>query len=52
VCEVDPLDIEETIRESVLVPGPDETGQLAYCSYSDTFTVLPKDTPHDKEGLQ
>jgi hypothetical protein len=54
VCEVDPLDIAETIREGVLVrdPDPELMGWLGYRCYGDTFTVLPEDTPRGKEGLR
>ena len=52
MCELDPLDIVETIREGVLVRDPDLTGRLGYRSFGDTFTVLPEDTPREKEGLQ
>ena len=52
MCELDPLDIVETIREGVLVRDPDLTGWIGYRSFGDTFTVLPGDTPREKEGLQ
>jgi hypothetical protein len=52
VCEVDPLDIVETIREGVLVGDPNLTGRLARRSLGETFTVPPEDTPSEKEGLQ
>ena len=47
-----PTDIVETIREGVLVRDPDLTGRLGHRSFGDTFTVLPEDTPREKEGLQ
>jgi hypothetical protein len=47
----DPLDIVETIREGVFVRDPDLTGRLGYHSFAGTFTVLPEDTPREKEGL-
>ena len=49
MCEVDPLDIAET---SGLVRDPELMGRLGYRCYGDTFTVLPQDTPREKEGLQ
>ena len=52
MCEVDPLDIVETIREGVLVGDPNRTGRLAYRSLGETFTVLSENTPREKEGLQ
>jgi hypothetical protein len=52
VCEVDPLNIVETIREGVLVGDPNLTGRLAYRSLGKTFTVLSENTPREKEGLQ
>ena len=48
VCEIEPLDLRETIREGQLVPGPDLT--FAHHSLGDTFTVTPKDTAHNQEG--
>ena len=50
--EVDPLGVVETIREGVLVHDPDLTGRLGYPYFADTFTVIPEDTPREKEGLQ
>ena len=47
MCELDPLDIVETIREGVLVRDPDLTGWIGYRSFGE-FTS--KDTPRDKEG--
>ena len=47
VCEVDPLDLVETIREGVLVLDPDRTVRFAHRSFGE-FTS--KDTPRDKEG--
>ena len=52
MCEVDPLEIVETIREGLLMRGPDLTARLGYCSFGDSFTVLPEDSPREKEGLQ
>ena len=52
MCEVDPLDIVETIREGVLVREPELTGRLGYRCFGDNFTVPPEDTPREKEGLQ
>ena len=49
VCEVDPLDIVET---SGLVRDPELTVWLGYRCFGDTFTVIPEDTPREKEGLQ
>jgi hypothetical protein len=51
VCEVDPLDIVETMREGVLSRDPDLAGRLGYPSFGDTFKV-PEDSPREKEGLQ
>ena len=48
MCEIEPLDLRETIREGQLVPGPDLT--FAHHSLGDTFTVTPKDTAHNQEG--
>jgi hypothetical protein len=31
---------------------PDLTVRFAHRSFGDTFTVIPKDTPRDKEGRQ
>ena len=50
MCEVDPLDIAET--EGVLVRDPELKGRLGYRSCGETFTVLPEDSPREKEGLQ
>ena len=52
MCEVDPLDIVETIREGVLVRDPELTVRLADRSFGETFTVIPEDSPREKEGLQ
>jgi hypothetical protein len=52
VCEVDPLNIVETIREGVLVREPELTGRLGYGCLGETFTVLSENTPREKEGLQ
>ena len=52
MSEVDPLDIVETIHEGVLVGDPNLTDRLAYRSCGETFTVLPENTPREKEGLQ
>jgi hypothetical protein len=49
VCEVDPLDLVETIREGVLVLDPDRTDRFAHRSFGE-FTS--RDTPRDKEGWQ
>ena len=51
MCEVDSLDLVETIREGLLV-DPDLTVRFSHRSFGDTFTVTPEDTPRDKEGLQ
>ena len=52
MCEVDPLNIVETIPQGVLVRGPDLTGRRGYRSCGDSFTILPEDSPREKEGLQ
>jgi hypothetical protein len=52
VSEADPLDLVETIRESLLVRDPDLTVRFTYRALGDTFTVSPKDTPRDHEGRQ
>jgi hypothetical protein len=51
VCEVDPLDIVETIREGVLVRDLKPICRLGCRSFSATFTVL-EDSPREKEGPQ
>jgi hypothetical protein len=50
VCEIDTLDIAETIREGALVRNPELICRLRYRSYGDTFTVIPEDSPREKEG--
>jgi hypothetical protein len=52
VREVDPTEIVETIREGVLERDPVLTGQPGSAGFADTFTVIPRDTPREKEGLQ
>ncbi len=52
MCEVDPPDLMETVREGLLVIEPDLTVRFAYRSFSDTFAVAPKDIPRDKERRQ
>ena len=52
VCEVEPLDLVETIREDLLVFEPDLTVRFVRRSFDDAFTVTPKDTPRGKEGWQ
>ena len=52
MCEVDPLNIVETIREGVLVREPELTGRLGYRCLGETFTVLSENAPREKEGLQ
>jgi hypothetical protein len=52
VCEIDTLDIVETIREGVLVRDPELIGRLRYRSFGETFTVLQEDSPREKEGPQ
>jgi hypothetical protein len=56
MCEGDPLDLVETIREGllvlVLVLDPDLTVRFAHRSFGDTFTVTRKGAPRDKEGRQ
>jgi chemotaxis protein methyltransferase CheR len=42
--EVDPLDLVETIRESLLVLDPDLTVRFANRSFGDTFAVTQEDT--------
>jgi hypothetical protein len=48
VCEVDPL----TIREGVLVRDHELKGRLGCRSFGETFIVIPKDSPREKEGPQ
>ena len=50
MCEVDPLDLIETIREGLLDPGL--TVRAAHRCFGDTFTVTRKDITRDKEGQQ
>ena len=45
-------DLVETVRKGLLVLDPGWTVRFAHHSFGDTFTVTPKDTPRDKEGLQ
>ena len=52
MCEIDTLDIVETIREGALVRDPELIGRLRYRSYGETFTVLQEDSPREKEGPQ
>jgi hypothetical protein len=52
MCEGDPLDLVETIREGLLVLDPDLTVRFAHRSFGDTFTVTRKGAPRDKEGRQ
>ena len=52
MCEVEVLDIVDTIREGVLVRDPELMGRLGCRSFGDTFTVIPKDGPGEEEGLQ
>jgi PAS domain-containing protein len=42
--DVNPLDLVETIREGLLVLGPDLTVRFANCSFCHTFEVAPEDT--------
>ena len=49
MCEVDPLDIAET---SGLVRDPELKGRLGCRSCGETFTIIPEDSPREKEGLQ
>ena len=50
MCGVDPLDLVETIREGVLDAGL--TVLFAHRTCGDTFAVIRKDAPRDKEGRQ
>jgi hypothetical protein len=52
VCDVDPLDLVETIREDVVTRDPDLTVRLVQRCFGDVFTVTRKGIPHDKEGRQ
>ena len=52
MCDVDPLDILETIRKVPLARDPDLTVGLVLGSFGGTSTDTPKDTPRDKEGRQ
>ena len=49
MCEVDPLDYRS---EGVLVRDPELKGRLGYRSCGETFTIIPEDSPREKEGLQ
>ena len=46
----DPLDLVDTMRESLL--DPDLAVRIANRSFDDTFTVTPEDTPRDQEGVR
>jgi len=48
VCEVDPLDIAET---SGLVRDRELKGRLG-CRSLGEFTIIPEDSPREKEGRQ
>ena len=48
MCEVDPL----TIREGVLVRDHELKGRPGGRSCGETFTVIPEDSPREKEGPQ
>jgi hypothetical protein len=50
VCEVDPLDLIETVRGGLPDPGP--TVRAAHRCFGDTLTVTRKDIARDKEGQQ
>jgi hypothetical protein len=50
VSKGDPLDLVDTMRESLL--DPDLAVRIANRSFDDTFMVALEDTPRDKEGLQ
>ena len=50
VSKGSPLDLVDTTREGLL--DPNLTVRIASRSFDDTFTVTPKDTPRDQEGLQ
>ncbi|SEE15346.1 signal transduction histidine kinase [Rhizobiales bacterium GAS191] len=41
--DVNPLDLVETVREGILVLGPDLTIRFANRSFCDTFAVAPED---------
>jgi hypothetical protein len=47
---IDPLDLVETIRAGLR--ETDLTAWFANRSFGETFTVIPKDFPRDKEGRQ
>ena len=48
MCEVDPL----TIREGVRVRDHELKGRPGGGSCGETFTVIPEDSPREKEGPQ
>jgi len=50
VSKDDPPNLVGTIREGLLALDPDLTARFANRSFADTFTVIPKGTPCDKEG--
>ena len=50
MCDVDPLDILETIRKVPLARDPDLTAGLARRSSADAFTVTPREASREKEG--
>ncbi len=52
MCEVDQLDIVDMILEGLAPVDPELIGRLRYRSFGETFTVLPEDSPREKEGLQ
>ena len=49
MCELDPLDLVETIREGLLVPDPDLTVRLAHRSFT-THSQSPQRIPLSKGG--
>jgi hypothetical protein len=46
MCEVDPLTIREGVHDHEL------KGRLRCCSFGETLTVIPEDSPREKEGPQ
>jgi hypothetical protein len=52
VCEIDLLDIVETICEGVFVRDPELMGRLRYRSFGETFAVLQEDCAREKESPQ
>ena len=52
MCDVDPMDLVETIRKGLLVLDPDWIVRFTHHPFGDTFTVTLKGISRDTEGLQ